>query len=103
MVASNSSVSNIHFTPTERLIWDKNIAVNVANSYSYSNIIVEFQTTTQNTTWTLNNCEIISDHYIQGKAHTFIACEIKESYFASGITKKRQKDRIADDAKTVMC
>ena len=89
MVASNSSVSNIHFTPTERLIWDKNIAVNVANSYSYSNIIVEFQTTTQNTTWTLNNCEIISDHYIQGKAHTFIACEIKESYFASGITKNQ--------------
>lgn len=89
MVESNDRVNNIHIEPTDKLIWNKNISVNYADTYSYSNIIVDFQTSTTNTVWTLNNCEIISDHMIVGKAHTFIACEIKESYFNDSITKSQ--------------
>lgn len=89
MVESNNRVNNIHIAPTDKLVWDKNIAVEFADTYSYSNITVDFKTSTANTVWTLNNCEIISDNKILGKAHKFIACEIKESYFSNSVTKSQ--------------
>ena len=81
------SVTNVHFNPTEKLIFDKNLVpANTVQNYSYSDITVQFTALTGKTIWTLNNCEIISDNYIQPAAHKFTGCEIKESYFVATIT-----------------